>query len=104
MTKPKVAEAEGGDKKGDRWRQRSKQLKFFSMGSEERTRSDSVSEGRESPSIGEATPTAQQSTPYKAQVIDSVTQTDGIRPYTMYVILVRKGGGKSESCDTIWVM
>ena len=63
------------------------------MGSEERARSDSVSEGRESPLVGEATPTSQQFTPYKAQVIDSVTHTDGIRPYTVYVILVRKGGG-----------
>lgn len=94
LTKPKVVEGEGGDRKGDRWRQKSKQLKFFFMGSEERVRSGSVAEGRESPSIGEATPTTQQLAPYKVQVIDVITRTDGIRPYSLYVLLVRREGGE----------
>ena len=94
LTKPKVVEGEGGDRKGDRWRQKSKQLKFFSMGSEERVRSGSTAEGRESPSIGEAMPTNQQLAPYKVQVIDVITRTDGIRPYSLYVLLVRREGGE----------
>ena len=64
------------------------------MGSEERVRSGSVAEGRESPSIGEAMPTTQQLAPYKVQVIDVITRTDGIRPYSLYVLLVRREGGE----------
>ena len=100
LKKPKIVEGEGADRKGDRWRQKSnliKQLKGFFMGSEERGRSGSTSEGRESPSIGEATPTSQQLAPFKVQIIDVTTHSDGIRPYTSYVLLVRRQGGK-EVC------
>ena len=64
------------------------------MRSEERARSEASSEGRESPTTSEATPTAQQLAPYKVQIIDVLTRTDGIRPYSVYVILVRKEGGE----------
>jgi hypothetical protein len=96
LTKPKVAEAELADRKGDRWRQKSKQLKFFFMRSEERTRNEASAEGRESPSVGEATPSTRQPTRYKVQIIDVITQTDGIRPYSVYVLLVRSEGGESS--------
>ena len=99
LTKPKIAEGEGGDRKGDRWRQKSKQFKFF-VGSEERARSGSVSEGRESPSACGATPTTQQLAPYKVQVIDVITRTDGIRPYSLYVLLVRREGGEPHCTQT----
>ena len=97
LTKPKVAEVELGDRKGDRWRQKSKQLKFFFMRSEERTRNEASAEGRESPSVGEATPSTRQPTRYKVQIIDVNTQTDGIRPYSLYVLLVRSEGGEAKS-------
>ena len=97
LTKPKVAEAELGDRKGDRWRQKSKQLKFFFMRSEERTRNEAAAEGRESPSVGEATPSTRQPTQYKVQIIDVNTEMDGIRPYSLYVLLVRSEGGKAKS-------
>ena len=94
LTKPKVAEVELGDRKGDRWRQKSKQLKFFFMRSEERSRSEASVEGRESPSVGETTSSTRQPTRYRVQIIDVNTQTDGIRPYSLYVLLVRSDGGK----------
>ena len=65
------------------------------MRSEERTRNEAAGEGRESPSVGEATPTTQQLTQYKVQIIDVDTRTDGIRPYSLYVLLVRREGGKA---------
>ena len=66
------------------------------MRSEERTRNEASAEGRESPSVGEATPTTQQQTRYKVQIIDVDTRTDGIRPYSLYVLLVRREGGKER--------
>lgn len=102
LTKPKVAEVELGDRKGDRWRQKSKQLKFFFMRSEERTRNEAAAGGRESPSVGEATPYTRQPTRYKVQIIDVNTQTDGIRPYSLYVLLVRSEGGKQNSQCPLW--
>lgn len=98
LSKPKMVEGaiEPTDKKGDRWRQKSnliKQLKQFFMGSEERGRSEATADDGESPSVGEVTPTNQQLASYKVQIIDVDTRTDGIRPYSLYVILVRTEGG-----------
>ena len=64
------------------------------MRSEERARNEGAAEGRESPSVSEATPSTRQPTRYKVQIIDVITQTDGIRPYSLYVLLVRSEGGK----------
>lgn len=66
------------------------------MRSEEQTRSEGAAEGRESPSVGDATPSSRQPTQYKVQIIDVTTQTDGIRPYSLYVLLVRKEGGEKH--------
>lgn len=54
-------------------------------------------QGRESPSVPEATPTSNLSIPVRIKVVDAVTTShaDGLRPYTIYYILAsRKDGGE----------
>ena len=81
------AEKSVGSKKGDKWRQKEKQFTSMRSSSEDQVQIERGEEVLED----EATPT---STPLcHAQVIDAETRMEGIRPFTVYIIMSRRLGG-----------
>ena len=72
--------------KGNKWRQKSKQLKKMSLPSQDDKSFDS---GDGSDTVDEDMPKT-FSLPSHVQIVDAITYSDEIKPYTSYAILVKQ--------------
>ncbi|XP_064382621.1 sorting nexin-14-like [Halichondria panicea] len=85
---------------GDKWRQKTSQVSMKVRLKPPSSPEPNSEQGRESPSVPEATPTSNLSIPVRIKVVDAVTTShaDGLRPYTIYYILAsRKDGDSSKN-------
>lgn len=87
-------EGEGGTRsKGDRWRQKTKQLKKLSL-SQPSIDADGGSESSDGVANGgvASEPKPNCRPPRLVKIVDAETQMEGIRPYTVYVLLITRDG------------
>jgi len=87
-----------------RWRQRTKQLKKVSQPSVDSSSIDQEMEGEEEQNLGEEEgeeeekddEVGEESIPTQAQIVDTESIVDGIRPHTVYCIMVKRDSGEAQ--------
>ena len=82
--------------KGDRWRQKSKHLKKLSLRSSMDTPppEQGTEAGAEEGGEGAENKPASLQVPTQVQVIDVESHVEGIRPYSIYVLMTTRKRGK----------
>ncbi len=96
----KVEEGGARSSKGDRWRQKTKQLKKLSQPSVDMdggtdAETDTTEEEGVANENGNVAvePKPQCHIPRQVQIVDAESHLDGIRPYTVYILLVTRDAG-----------